>query len=129
MAAGAGWRLRAMACKAAPKPPSKKLGTKIAPKTPPSRTLSIKQATTRSQKPAYTRVPAGSQCGETAVAALIEPSARAGAAAAAAVAAAVPQTWQKAEPGERLLPHFEQNMETPWLIRMVSGEMLQEAVK
>jgi len=72
-------------------------------------------------------VPGGSQCGETAVAALIEPTARAG--AAAAVAAAVPQTWQKAEPGERLLPHFEQNMETPWLKRMVSGEMLQEAVK
>jgi hypothetical protein len=30
----------------------------------------------------------------------------------------VPQTWQKAAPGARFVPHFEQNMETPWVRRM-----------
>jgi hypothetical protein len=34
--------------------------------------------------------------------------------AAVEVAAAVPQTWQKAVPGARLLPHFEQNIIFSW---------------
>jgi hypothetical protein len=34
--------------------------------------------------------------------------------AAVEVGAAVPQTWQKAEAGARLLPHFEQNINFSW---------------
>jgi hypothetical protein len=35
--------------------------------------------------------------------------------AAEEVGAAVPQTWQKVEPGARLLPHFEQNIIFSWV--------------
>jgi hypothetical protein len=48
--------------------------------------------------------------------------------AAVEVAAAVPQTWQKAVPGARLLPHFEQNIIFSWAREKpsVAREMLQE---
>jgi hypothetical protein len=122
-----------MDCKAAPTPPSKNIGMKIAPKTAPSRTPSIKQATTLSQNPAKARLAGGSQCGETAAAATgvaVGEPAGGIAGMAAEVGAAVPQTWQKAEPGARLVPHFEQNMVTPLLEKDgFQGEMLQEAVR
>src|ERR1700739_1206748 len=121
-----------MDCTAAPRPPRKNIGMKIPPKTAPSRTPSIKQATTLSQNPAKARVAGGSQCGETDAAAGGaggEPGVG-GAGAADEVGAAVPQTWQKREPGARLVPHFEQNMVTPWLEKDgFQGEMLQEAVR
>jgi hypothetical protein len=57
-------------------------------------------------------VTGGSQCGETAAAATgMDGSAAGIAGAAVEVGAAVPQTWQNAEPGARLLPHFEQNID------------------
>src|ERR1043165_3649012 len=102
----------------------------MAPKMAPRMRPSIRQPTTRRQKPAEARWVGGSQCGETASGAAAgdaEPVAAVpgnpGEGGVEEIIAA-PQAGQKATSLAMTLPHFEQNMRAPVTrgLRISSGD-------